>query len=46
MPDDIARMTLWLASDDSRMVTAQYFVVDAARREAFAEPSIPAPVTA
>jgi NAD(P)-dependent dehydrogenase (short-subunit alcohol dehydrogenase family) len=28
MPDDIARMTLWLASDDSRMVSAQYFVVD------------------
>jgi len=28
MPDDIARMVLWLASEDSRMVTAQYFVVD------------------
>jgi NAD(P)-dependent dehydrogenase (short-subunit alcohol dehydrogenase family) len=27
-PPDIARMTLWLAADDSRMVTAQYFVVD------------------
>ena len=28
MPDDIARMALWLAADDSRMVTAQYFLVD------------------
>ena len=28
MPPDIARMVLWLASDDSAMVTAQYFVVD------------------
>jgi NAD(P)-dependent dehydrogenase (short-subunit alcohol dehydrogenase family) len=28
MPPDIARMALWLASDDSAMVTAQYFVVD------------------
>ena len=28
MPPDIARMALWLASDDSRMVTSQYFVVD------------------
>ena len=28
MADDIARMALWLAADDSRMVTAQYFVVD------------------
>lgn len=28
MPPDIARMVLWLASDDSRMVTAQHFVVD------------------
>ena len=27
-PPDIARMTLWLAADDSRMVTAQSFVVD------------------
>ena len=27
-PPDIARMVLWLASDDSRMVTAQTFVVD------------------
>ncbi len=27
-PPDIARMTLWLAADDSRLVTAQYFVVD------------------
>ena len=28
-PPDIARMVLWLAADDSRMVTAQNFVVDA-----------------
>lgn len=28
MPDDIARMALWLASDDSRMCTSQSFVVD------------------
>jgi NAD(P)-dependent dehydrogenase (short-subunit alcohol dehydrogenase family) len=28
MPPDIARMVLWLAAEDSRMVTAQYFVVD------------------
>lgn len=28
MPSDIARMALWLAADDSAMVTAQYFVVD------------------
>lgn len=28
MPDDIARMVLWLAADDSAMVTAQHFVVD------------------
>jgi NAD(P)-dependent dehydrogenase (short-subunit alcohol dehydrogenase family) len=27
-PPDIARMVLWLAADDSRMVTAQYLVVD------------------
>ncbi len=27
-PPDIARMTLWLAADDSRMVTAQTFIVD------------------
>ena len=30
-PPDIARMVLWLAADDSRMVTAQNFVVDAGR---------------
>jgi len=30
-PPDIARMALWLASDDSRMVTAQNFVVDGGR---------------
>jgi NAD(P)-dependent dehydrogenase (short-subunit alcohol dehydrogenase family) len=28
-PPDIARMVLWLAADDSRLVTAQNFVVDA-----------------
>lgn len=28
MPPDIARMVLWLAADDSRMVTAQHFIVD------------------
>ena len=28
LPPDIARMVLWLAADDSRMVTAQTFVVD------------------
>ena len=27
-PPDIARMALWLAADDSRLVTAQNFVVD------------------
>lgn len=27
-PPDIARMVLWLAADDSRMVTAQSFLVD------------------
>jgi NAD(P)-dependent dehydrogenase (short-subunit alcohol dehydrogenase family) len=30
-PPDIARMALWLAADDSRMVTAQNFVVDGGR---------------
>jgi D-xylose 1-dehydrogenase len=30
-PPDIARMVLWLAADDSRMVTAQSFVVDGGR---------------
>ena len=29
MPADIARMVLWLASDDSRMCTSQNFIVDA-----------------
>ncbi len=28
MPPDLARMVLWLAADDSAMVTGQYFVVD------------------
>ena len=26
--DDVARMVLWLAADDSRLVTARDFVVD------------------
>ncbi len=30
-PPDIARMVLWLAADDSRLVTAQTFVVDGGR---------------
>ncbi|TKC90975.1 SDR family oxidoreductase [Trinickia terrae] len=29
MPEDLARMALFLAADDSRMVTAQDFIVDA-----------------
>jgi NAD(P)-dependent dehydrogenase (short-subunit alcohol dehydrogenase family) len=29
LPDDVARLILWLAADDSAMVTAQAFVVDA-----------------
>jgi NAD(P)-dependent dehydrogenase (short-subunit alcohol dehydrogenase family) len=28
MPEDVARVVLWLASDDSRMCTAQLWVVD------------------
>jgi NAD(P)-dependent dehydrogenase (short-subunit alcohol dehydrogenase family) len=28
MPPDLARMVLWLAADDSAIVTGQYFVVD------------------
>ena len=31
IPDDVARMVLWLAADDSRMCTSQLFVVDAGR---------------
>jgi len=31
MPADVTRMVLWLASDDSRMCTAQLWVVDAGR---------------
>jgi NAD(P)-dependent dehydrogenase (short-subunit alcohol dehydrogenase family) len=31
-PPDLARMVLWLAADDSRMCTAQTFVVDAGWR--------------
>ncbi|HSU07400.1 MAG TPA: SDR family oxidoreductase [Acetobacteraceae bacterium] len=31
VPDDVARMVLWLASDDSRMCTAQLWIVDAGR---------------
>lgn len=29
VPDDVARMVLWLAADDSRMVSARNFFVDA-----------------
>ena len=29
MPEDIARMVLFLASDDAKMCTAQEFIVDA-----------------
>lgn len=29
LPEDLARMVLWLAADDSRMVTGQNFTVDA-----------------
>jgi len=29
MPEDLARMVLFLAADDSRMCTAQNFIVDA-----------------
>jgi NAD(P)-dependent dehydrogenase (short-subunit alcohol dehydrogenase family) len=28
MPEDLARMALFLAADDSRMITAQDFIVD------------------
>ena len=31
VPEDVARMVLWLAADDSRMCTSQLFVVDAGR---------------
>ena len=31
VPADVARMVLWLASDDSRMCTAQLWVVDGGR---------------
>ena len=31
VPDDLARMVLWLAAEDSRMCTGQLFVVDAGR---------------
>ncbi|MGE0715969.1 MAG: SDR family NAD(P)-dependent oxidoreductase [Alphaproteobacteria bacterium] len=30
-PPDIARMVLWLAADDSRLVTAQNFIIDGGR---------------
>jgi hypothetical protein len=30
-PPDLARMVLWLASDDSRMCTSQLWVADAGR---------------
>ncbi len=31
LPDDLARMVLWLAADDSRMCTGQMWIVDAGR---------------
>jgi NAD(P)-dependent dehydrogenase (short-subunit alcohol dehydrogenase family) len=31
MPEDVARMVLWLASDDSRMCSSQLWVVDGGR---------------
>jgi NAD(P)-dependent dehydrogenase (short-subunit alcohol dehydrogenase family) len=31
MPEDIARLALFLASDDGRMITGQNLVVDAGR---------------
>jgi D-xylose 1-dehydrogenase len=31
VPDDVARLVLWLAADDSRMCTAQSWVVDGGR---------------
>jgi D-xylose 1-dehydrogenase len=31
VPPDLTRMVLWLASDDSRMCTAQMWVVDGGR---------------
>jgi hypothetical protein len=34
MPEDVARMALWLAALDSRMCTGQSFVVDGARSSA------------
>ena len=31
VPEDVARMVLWLGSDDSRMCTSQLWVVDGGR---------------
>jgi len=31
LPPDVARLILFLASDDSRMITAQNYVVDGGR---------------
>jgi NAD(P)-dependent dehydrogenase (short-subunit alcohol dehydrogenase family) len=31
MPDDVANLALFLAADDSEMITGQYFVIDAGR---------------
>jgi NAD(P)-dependent dehydrogenase (short-subunit alcohol dehydrogenase family) len=31
VPDDVARLVLWLGADDSRMCTAQLWVVDGGR---------------
>ena len=32
MPEDIARVVLFLAADDSRMISAQDFIVDGDRK--------------
>jgi len=32
MPDDVARLALWLAADDSHMCTAQLWIVDGGRQ--------------
>jgi NAD(P)-dependent dehydrogenase (short-subunit alcohol dehydrogenase family) len=37
-PPDIARMALWLGADDSRLVTAQNFLVEGGRMRAWGRP--------